>query len=117
MGDIHAGMWFFVVFPFFLIFTIETKKFCLKYLFKQGFLWSEEQIDEYAERCQKKNKEDTKDLKYDRMRTVRDIADNPYHKAKPDQEKINDDTPEEDIRIDQWEERKAVRNIHIFDYR
>lgn len=117
MGDIHACMGFFMSITFFLVFTIETEKFCFKYLLEEGFLWSEEKIDEYTKGCQEKNEEYTKYLKYDWMRTVRNIADNPYDEAEPDQEKIDDHAPEEDIRIDQWEKRKAVREIHIFDYR
>lgn len=105
------------MFAFFLVFTIETEEFFFEYLLKECFLWSEEEVDEYAEGCQEKDEQDAKYLKYDRMRTVCDITDYPYHEAEPDQEKIDDDTPEEDIRIDQWEKGKTVRDIHIFDYR
>lgn len=83
-----------MMFTFFLVLAIETEEFCFEYLLKEGFLWSEEEIDEYAQGRQEKNEQDAKYLKYDRMCTVRDIADNPYDETEPDQEKIDDHASE-----------------------
>lgn len=80
---------FFIMFVVFCIFRIKTAKFCLKYLFKKSFLWSEEEVDKYTKWSQNKHHENTQDLKHEGMGPIRDITNDPDDKAKPDNKEIH----------------------------
>lgn len=99
----------------FCIFRIKADKFRFKYLFEECFLWSQEEIDKYTKRGQKKYHEDAKDLQSQRMRPICYISHYPYHETKPDNKEIYYDSTEENIWVEPRHE--SEREVHEFDYR
>lgn len=107
MRDIHDCMRFL---SFLLIFSIESEKLSFKYLFKKGFLRSQEEIYKYTKWRQKKHEKNTKDLKNYWMCPIGNISNNPDHQTKPYYKEIDNNATKNQIRI---YPRKNCWDIHI----